>query len=990
MRPIKLKLKNFGPFKSETIDFTDFHGKMFLLTGPTGAGKSMIFNGILYALYGSDSRHKTLRSQFASEDEKSVVTLEFEMGNKTYIVERTMTIHREEKSDVPPKALLMFKDGDTIASGMKSVSDAVLDVVHLNEHQFKQILLLPQGAFKEFLVSSSDEKSKILSTIFNAERFIYFEKSLERDVKSEKARIEKLYLKLDHIFTQVKYERLESEDLKESAAAAQGLEQQLEFINHVNQLIEEKITEVEENARFISEQQEKLQSDIKSREQHNEYVKRYNALKEEKHQLDLQKDDISGLRFRIEQYKNAQLMKHQLRMYDSNHHSLKDNKKKHGQLTEDNEKLIKEIENLKTQQETLNENEQSILEYTSYIQSTERFIEDDTYKNIDEKVEQSEVLVNQLKSDVETQDTAYEKLEEKQKQLTVSEDEEAILDDRIEKIKADIIQVKLHIKYKKLEAQIESVDIKIKESDAKRLSLLKSMDGKHAPEDRAAIEHLTSHLEAGDNCPVCSKIIETLPEHQFYDDETTGQLNEYKANIERLNEERLSLEVEMKLVHEEIETHSESNLDTLTSKLETLIDKNETLVQAQKDMSEKKKEYYKTFEALNQLSKVISQITAEYNEMKNEREKLETRRNEFINYTKVDAYQTFKTQYEKYKKLVYEHLEKRKMLEENIQKHKQDIAVGTERINHLNEQIDDHERNAQTLEVELSDFIREQAIEDIDTLRMILERDITEAQTSVKRHDEMLHTLSIKIASHIENKTTEAKTIHEEEREQLTSLIESNQSHVKQMTLLSNDLQQNNQLLEEIDQLGQTIKDDIHAFNQLHKIYEVIVGKGGHGISLHRFVLTYHLDRVLAHANIRLGDMTNGRYTLIRTNDANRKGTAAGLEIRVNDSFSGRMRHVDTLSGGETFQASLALALAINEIIIQSSGGIQLDTMLIDEGFGTLDQETLNQAIESLLSLEMSGKMVGIISHVEELKHRLEYKIEVIPNNDTSTTKLHV
>lgn len=989
MRPIKLNLQNFGPFKSEVIDFSAFHGKMFLLTGPTGSGKSMIFNAILYGLYGSDSRHKTLRSQFASEDEKSVVTLEFEMGNKSYVVERTMTIHREDKSDVPPKALLMFKNGETIASGMKLVNEAVLDIIHLNEHQFKQILLLPQGAFKDFLVSSSDEKSKILSTIFNAERFIYFEKSLEKEMKAERVRIEQLYVKLEHIFSQVKYKRLEEDELDVLFEEANGIEKQLEFIEHVNVVTLEKITALNDAIETLSKEIDNMESSIKKREQHNESVNAYNALIKEKERLDSEKSQIELLQEKIKQHQDAQLMKYQLETYDKLTHSLVVLKKNRETIEKENQQMTVHIDALKEQREKLNAESDTIQSYETYIQQTHRFFEDETYQNIDVKVREMEAAVESSQKRLESEQTNYEDLENKRDKLLVTDDQESKLESEHAEAIKTVESLKQQLKYREATRDIDILDEKIGAQESRAKEIRDSMVGKQSSQDQAAIEHLMSHLSAGDACPVCQQIVSALPEHQFYDSETEHSLKEIRETIENLNRARVARVVERDIIKQNIDGDIELTVSDLEVEFERSVEEEDKVKAALKELKERRKSYYETLDMINQSTRIISELTSHSNQEKNELSQSLTRRDEFVNVTKETSYESFINIFNERKETIDSHYKLLKENEEKTQSSNQSHTIGVERLRHLLSQLEKVTAEESELKSVLIDYNNAQNIESIEQLRQLITDDMSSVKTRVKEFKDTYDTLSIKINTHIDNETTVYQEIQDEEREALKSLKDDQTYKIKQITLLNNDIEQNNQLVHEIDELGKTIKTDIEAFQGLHRIYEVIAGKGGHGISLHRFVLTYHLDRVLVHANIRLGDMTNGRYTLIRTNEANRKGTAAGLEIRVNDSFSGRTRHVDTLSGGETFQASLALALAINEIIIQSSGGIQLDTILIDEGFGTLDQETLNQAIESLLSLEMSGKMVGVISHVEELKHRLEYKIEVIPNNDTSTTKLH-
>ena len=162
------------------------------------------------------------------------------------------------------------------------------------------------------------------------------------------------------------------------------------------------------------------------------------------------------------------------------------------------------------------------------------------------------------------------------------------------------------------------------------------------------------------------------------------------------------------------------------------------------------------------------------------------------------------------------------------------------------------------------------------------------------------------------------------------------------------------------------------------------------GVSFERYVLGFLLDEVSLFANLRLKEMTRGRYRLRRREDRSDKRKGAGLDLEVIDGFTGEARPVQTLSGGETFLASLSLALGLADVVQSRCGGIHLETLFVDEGFGTLDPETLDLAIKALLDLQQGGRLVGIISHVPELKESIDARLEIIPTDKGSRAEFHV
>ena len=176
----------------------------------------------------------------------------------------------------------------------------------------------------------------------------------------------------------------------------------------------------------------------------------------------------------------------------------------------------------------------------------------------------------------------------------------------------------------------------------------------------------------------------------------------------------------------------------------------------------------------------------------------------------------------------------------------------------------------------------------------------------------------------------------------------------------------------------------------LAKLYQVTRGDNKFSMNLQRFVLGSLLEQVTEAANVMLKTMSKSRYLLQRTTDVARKGSASGLDLEVFDNNTGVARSVATLSGGETFLASLALALGLADVVQQYAGGIRLDTIFVDEGFGTLDPESLDMALNTLIELQNGGRLVGIISHVPELKERIDARLQVSIGKHGSSAKFYV
>jgi len=184
-------------------------------------------------------------------------------------------------------------------------------------------------------------------------------------------------------------------------------------------------------------------------------------------------------------------------------------------------------------------------------------------------------------------------------------------------------------------------------------------------------------------------------------------------------------------------------------------------------------------------------------------------------------------------------------------------------------------------------------------------------------------------------------------------------------------------------------KETEEQYKIIGTLADVASGKTGNKISLQRFVLGVLLDDVLIEASHRLKLMSKNRYQLLRKEERAKGNKASGLELEVEDSYTGKIRSVATLSGGESFMASLALALGLSDVVQAYAGGIRLDTLFIDEGFGSLDTDSLDLAIRTLIDLRDTGRMVGIISHVSELKEQIALRIDVLDKHHGSQIRIH-
>ncbi|MFU0802981.1 SMC family ATPase, partial [Staphylococcus warneri] len=526
--------------------------------------------------------------------------------------------------------------------------------------------------------------------------------------------------------------------------------------------------------------------------------------------------------------------------------------------------------------------------------------------------------------------------------------------------------------------EIEDLSNKLSEIDKTEINLNNK---------ETLVEQLQQVVSLGDTCPICGNEITSLEQHIDFDSINKKQnlIQSLQKEFNEMNIDKAKLESTLNHLMEQINNiHVDENtmpdIKTLYSKINRK--------KEEKEKQQKENEYIlKTNKKVEQKRQESFEIENEIKNAKSKIEQCEIRINDFestTQYNEIDEFETYfkklKSNVDHYLKLLENHKQNRNEIIHKLSIEENNLHHHKQTKNDIQEEI---KQTQQALDAEMN-RLKIDSIEQVqDIIKIVYEKE--DIENEIKEYDKQIHKNELEISRL--KKLVAGKKLDDigEIQKTLSELKAKLENLTNEIATLEYQLKLNQQKVDEIvsniEYLNKELKEQQDIFN----LAEILSGKNSQKLTLENYVLIYYLEKIIAQANIRLATMSGQRYQLQRR-EALSQGFS-GLEIDVFDFYSNKARHISSLSGGETFQASLALALGLSEIVQQESGGISLQSMFIDEGFGTLDQETLETALDTLVNLKSTGRMVGIISHVSELKQRIPLILEVTSNQYQSTTK---
>ncbi|VED28210.1 exonuclease subunit SbcC [Staphylococcus warneri] len=1005
MKPMMLKLNNFGPFLNETIDFRNIdQNQLFLISGKTGSGKTMIFDAIVYALYGEAStknrKENDLRSHFADGNSAMQVTFEFELNHKLFKIVRTGPYIKEGNTTKTPAKLNVFEyienEFDLRESMVNAGNQFIIDLIGVNAEQFRQLFILPQGEFKKFLLSNSKEKQGILRTLFNSERFEEIEKQLNENVKNEKIQIEERYKNIERLWNDLHtFENDELEELKSiNVHQTDKIIEVLHRFNEFGKKIGRKKYEQKKNNENEIEKVEQKLSDNKELELNlNELNKSESTLK----QLKQKENNINQQRERLNKINEIKPLSQLLDRNEAANKKLNQAEKLIEIVGQEINKLIKEKEENQLELNQLSEQEESINKEKAYLEKTNTFYTNMTlylnsYKDKERLISQlvdlnenREIIENELlklNEAIKSKEINYSYVEQLSQDIFNIEKElelaEKLKNDM--KIKAELTSKLNDTKtsYNQKCIEIEDLSNKLSEIDKTEINLNNK---------ETLVEQLQQVMSLGDTCPICGNEITSLGQHIDFDSINKKQnlIQSLQKELNEMNIDKAKLESTLNHLTEQINNiHVDENtmpdIKTLYSKInrkkeekEKQQKENEFILKTNKKVEQKRQE---SFEIENEIKNAKSKI-----------EQCEIRINDFestTQYNEIDEFETYfkklKSNVDHYLKLLENHKQNRNEIIQKLSIEENNFHHHKQTKNDIQEEI---KQTQQALDAEMN-RLNIDSIEQVqDIIKIVYEKE--DIENEIKEYDKQIHKNELEISRL--KKLVAGKKLDDigEIQKTLSELKAKLENVTNEIATLEYQLKLNQQKVDEIvshiEYLNKELKEQQDIFN----LAEILSGKNSQKLTLENYVLIYYLEKIIAQANIRLATMSGQRYQLQRR-EALSQGFS-GLEIDVFDFYSNKARHISSLSGGETFQASLALALGLSEIVQQESGGISLQSMFIDEGFGTLDQETLETALDTLVNLKSKGRMVGIISHVSELKQRIPLILEVTSNQYQSMTK---
>lgn len=1005
MKPIRLELREFGPYKDEIIEWDRIINEpIFLITGKTGSGKSTLFDAITYALYNKTTGGKdvaSLRTKTASDKDKTQVNFDFELNGKRYRIERTLAyLKTGNKNLTSGKVALMqynYEGLEVIATKEQEVKEKVEELIGLDDKQFCQIIILPQGKFKEFLLSKSSEKKETLRSLFNTYFYQKFVDQLQEQAK-----------KLDSNNKQKEKElitRFEQFDIDGELTKFEFLKD--ENFEEINEIILSQENEIETEKKELAKLEKNL---IKSKENFIELSKlndKFLNLEDNKVKIDeLNKKDDYFNKLKMEVEKLTELQKSNDKITE--YVSLLD---KQLQLTKQGKSLLDEKERYKKDLAMNNELETKLNSMKEKIESLRKETTDLKffYNNIDELiVAKSEINIftnkleelNQKKESVKEIETS---LKSEKENYFESNEEKNILDSSIGKLKLEILKKEQEVeKLKEFEKKSSELNDKklnyeaskknleelqvIKEDIEKDVLLLKSN------KEQEVLNSFLVKLHEGDDCPLCKQKIEHLPEVTTLvevDDDIEKSLQDVTEKVIKLEtllqkdeQDIQNLTTEIKDLEDSINLKAVEQLSQLEDELKHETTNLTEVVEGLKKSEVRIKGFEKEIENLSVLLKDEDQLKQKQSQAKNKIDQFENNVNieleEFKGYYENNIVQIneFDNNYNKFQENNNE-LQIRKTKIETEQKNNEEnlleVTKGIEVIamNFTKSKLSKYYNSL------------EQAKENIKELEKL-----EQYQTQIDEFEDTKKIVINSLKQLEEELTNTVRPDLEEERKKLQDIEDKVSNFIEKMAILTTRLSNNKKLYEKIHSEYLNLLETSKDTREIIALSDVVSGKTENRKSLETYVQGYYLDLILVAGTKRLLQMTNDRYRFIRREEKSKGGGLQGLEIEIHDIYLNSTRIISSLSGGELFLASLALALGLAEVIQNESGGISLETIFIDEGFGSLDAETLDIALTTLIDLQSYGRNIGIISHVSELKERIRPKIEVYAKDNYAKVKM--
>ena len=1025
MRPIQLGLGAFGPYlEPVSVDFRKLAAQeLFLIHGPVGSGKTTLLDAICFALYGCSSGGERtaydMRNDMAEESQPTTVVFDFSRGHAQYRVKRQILSRRRDEGHEVRSAQMWNLTGlslpETTAepgldplpteSAWDGVTQLITELLGLAESEFRRSIVIPQGQFRQLLCAPPSEREHILSAIFDTSSYKQVVLRLEKSLEEQQEFLRLYWQKREELAVEMHLDSgedvLERLDLQKKSLLNLEVEllrlQQLQesFVVDAgkNAILQERSHELSE-ARQVLARLEEEESRLEAQRLALNRFQAADSLGDYRSQLAQAKTDLAQAE---EELKKAQRVLQAPGTVEAK-----------GDSTE------KSLEDLRASQELHSELK---VELGRVDEAGERLA---AWEQACLERDRQQQLVDQLHEQLEQLGEALRESQERLTTLTSGEggpssaDRIRSLQERIATLqrtqKRNQQQGDVRVSVDRLRQHVVKSEQRCKEMQGKVTELAQEIERLRGPSYLSQALFLAAQLKEGEPCQVCGsrehpqpaqaqQPVDEAPRSGFID-----RSRERKSPERLLEQKKLQLKQARALAEKLEADRSEQSLmlARLESRLETLQD--ETL-EGPPSPREEGDEGLPTpvGESLARLTEELRLLEREAlnrGKEENDRLRIQQRLNK-LNRTHADLQTAFR---DAELRLVQRHT-----LAEERQRQLLPSMESREKIDHHRKQIlNDMEVVAGEMEGGQAHIIQstgelaarqaallaaERGLE-MARERLRLAREVYEARSeaagfsdlkevgealgsfegSPKELRSQLQRQAIQLAT-ARNRMERATTLFNESHEEVGSILDVETLRLRLDTLV----QQKSACQAQIHELQTRSEEYQHCIEEINhleprltlakKLLRVASGDNHAKVSFQQYLLSQSMENVLLAANHRLNWMTRGRYSL--------QAVGSGLELEVRDHLSGQLRPVATLSGGESFLASLGLALGLTDSLSYGASASAIEALFIDEGFANLDDEALELAVQGLTQLQHEGRLVGVVSHLPELRERIHARLEV-------------